>query len=260
MSNFALNRVETAQHVAALAGGVAVSRLRVYEQLAPDGSAGGSPHMHLACAEAYVVLAGSGSVELLSLLDGYQGLELRPGDAVQFDPGVVHRLVNDGELEILVLMQNAGLPEHGDAVFTFPPETLESEERYRQYATIDSIEGALARRDRAVAGMELLKEGFASSLEEGRRLLSAFQRRAAELVKTSASSWLEIVEAGPGAAVVETRERVERILSGEPVALDGAHALRIATATERLGMCGRLNPFTIEGTRVGGSSPLGIPR
>jgi len=260
MTNLAANRALVPPHVSAIAGGLAVSRLRVYDELAPDGWAGGSPHMHLACSEAYVVLGGAGSVELLSLRDGYQRFELRAGDAVQFDPGVVHRLVNDGELEILVLMQNAGLPENGDAVFTFGAEILANDETYRQHASIDSIEGALARRDHAVAGMDVLKEGFAGSLEDGRRLLSAFQRRGAELVKASASAWLDIVEAGPGAAVVETRERVERILGGEPIDLDSAHAMRIVAAAERLGMCGRLNPFAIEGTRVPGSSPLDRPR
>jgi mannose-6-phosphate isomerase-like protein (cupin superfamily) len=258
MTNLAANRVPGSPHVAALAGGVAVSRLRVYEELAPDGCAGGSPHMHLACAEAYVVLGGAGSLELLSLHDGYRRLELRAGDAVQFDPGVVHRLVNDGALEILVLMQNAGLPENGDAVFTFPAGILESEQLYRQCAMIDSFEGALARRDRAVAGLGALKEGFASSLEEGRTLLTAFQRRAAELVKSSAAGWLDIVEAGPGAAVAETRERIDRIVAGDPLDLDAAHAVRIATAAERLGMCGRLNPFAIEGTHLPAPTTHGL--
>jgi mannose-6-phosphate isomerase-like protein (cupin superfamily) len=235
---------------AALLGGVAISRLRVYGGRAPDGQAGGSPHLHLACAEAYVVLAGAGAVELLSLADGYQRLDLRPGDAVQFDPGVVHRIVNDGELEILVLMQNAGLPENGDAVFTFPPDVLEDVEAYRRHAAIDSIAGALARRDRAVVGMSLLKEGFARSREDGRGLLGALHRRAAELVEPSAATWLDIVDSGPGAAVADTRERVERLLSGQPADLARARVSRIVMTAERLGMCGRLNPFAIEGTRT----------
>jgi hypothetical protein len=145
------------------------------------------------------------------------------------------------------------LPENGDAVFTFPPAILESADTYRQSAAIDSLAGAIARRDRAVTGLEVLKAGFADSLEEGRRLLSAFQRRAAELVRASVPGWLEIVDAGPGAAVVETRERVAGLLAGTPVDLDDAHAVRIAAAAERLGMCGRLHPFAIEGTRVPGA-------
>jgi mannose-6-phosphate isomerase-like protein (cupin superfamily) len=234
----------------ALLGGIAVSRLRVYEGRAPDGLAGGSPHLHLACAEAYVVLAGTGSVELLSLADGYQRLDLGTGDAVQFDPGVVHRIVNDGELEILVLMQNAGLPENGDAVFTFPPDVLDDAETYRRSAGVDSIEGALARRDRAVAGMALLKEGFARSGEEGRRLLGAFHERAVELVEPAAARWLDIVDRGPGSAVAETRERIETLFSGRAPDLTGAQVSRVLMTAERLGMCGRLNPLTIEGTRA----------
>jgi mannose-6-phosphate isomerase-like protein (cupin superfamily) len=233
---------------AALLGGVAASRLRVYEGRAPDGLAGGSPHVHLACAEAYVVLAGAGSVELLSLADGYRRVDLRPGDAVEFDPGVVHRLVNDGALEILVLMQNAGLPENGDAVFAFPPEILADTDAYRRHAAVDSVEAALARRDLAVAGMTLLKEGFARSGEEGRRLLGAFNRRAAELVGPAVAAWPEIVEAGPGAALAQTRERIEQLLAGEALDLTGARVSRLVGATEPLGLCGRLNPHAIEGT------------
>jgi mannose-6-phosphate isomerase-like protein (cupin superfamily) len=235
---------------AALLGGVAASRLRVYEGCAPDGLAGGSPHLHLACTEAYVVLAGAGSVELLSLSGGYQRIDLRPGDGVQFDPGVVHRLVNEGELEILVLMQNAGLPENGDAVFTFPPDVLEDVDAYRRQAAIDSLEGALARRDRAVDGLTLLKEGFARSDDEGRRLLGDLHRRAVELVAPAARTWLDIVDRGPGAAVAETRERVGRLLSGQPVGLESARVSRVVSTPERLGMCGRLDPLAIEGTRA----------
>lgn len=235
---------------ASLVGGVSASRLRVYGGTAPDGQAGGSPHLHLACAEAYVILAGAGAVELLSLADGYQRLDLQPGDAVQFDPGVVHRIVNEGDLELLVLMQNAGLPENGDAVFTFPPDVLEDEASYRQAASIDSVESALARRDRAVAGLLLLKEGFARSHEEGSRLLGALQRRAAELVRPSAAAWLELVDGGPGAAVAATHERVEQLVEGEPLDLARAQASRVVLRPERLGMCGRLNPLEIEGVRV----------
>lgn len=247
-----LSDLTTPTAAASLLAGVGASRLRVYEGAAPDGQAGGSPHLHLACAEAYVVLGGAGAVELLSLSDGYQRLELRPGEAVQFDPGVVHRIVNDGDLEILVLMQNAGLPENGDAVFTFPAEILEHREAYRRHASIDSLETALARRDRAVAGMMLLKEGFARSHDEGCRLLGALHRRAAELVRPSAEGWLDVVDTGPGAAVAATRERIERLLSGDPVDLTGARASQVVSARERLGMCGRLNPFAIEGMRAHG--------
>src|SRR4051812_34273267 len=100
-------------------GGVGVSDLRVYDWPTADGLCGGSPHIHLLCAEAYVVVEGSGSVQTMTW-QGYAETPLTPGAVVTFTPGTIHRLVNDGGLRIVVVMQNSGLPEAGDAVFTFP--------------------------------------------------------------------------------------------------------------------------------------------
>lgn len=251
-----MNTFSSDSHLGAHAflGGVALSRLRVYEACAPDGMAGGSPHFHLACAEAYFVLAGAGAVELVSLAHGYQRLQLKPGDAVQFEPGIVHRLVNEGNLEILVLMQNAGLPENGDAVFTFLPEVLSDAEIYRQYASIDSLEGALTRRDHAVAGLSVLKDAFARSADEGRGLLRDLHQSAAELVQPSVKSWMDIVERGPARAAAKTRSHLLELGTGRPGDLAGSQILRLLANEERLGMCGRLNPFAIEGTRPDSSS------
>src|SRR5262245_55872195 len=111
-------------------GGVGVSGLRVYDWATADGLCGGSPHLHLACPEAYVVVAGEGAVQTLTW-DGYAETPLRPGAVVWFTPGTIHRLVNgDGRLHIVVIMQNSGLPEAGDAVFTFPPAVLDDPEQY----------------------------------------------------------------------------------------------------------------------------------
>ena len=46
--------------VPALPGAIGVTHLKVYATLAPDRLIGGSPHLHCACTEAYVVLAGHG--------------------------------------------------------------------------------------------------------------------------------------------------------------------------------------------------------
>ena len=35
----------------------------------------------------------------------------------------LHRAVNDGDLQVVVVMRNSGLPEAGDAVLTFPRST-----------------------------------------------------------------------------------------------------------------------------------------
>ena len=105
-------------------GGTAVSHLTVYDWPTPDGLAGGSPHLHTASGEGYVVVGGRGRLQTLSAA-GAGEHPLAAGTVLWFTPGTVHRLVNDGGLEIVVVMQNAGLPEAGDAVFTFPADMLE---------------------------------------------------------------------------------------------------------------------------------------
>ena len=100
-----------------------MSHLRVYDTEAPDGLAGGTPHLHTLCTEAYAVVAGTGRVQTLTT-SGFREMPFEPGALVWFTPGTIHRLVNDGGLEILVLMQNAGLPEAGDMVITFEPDVV----------------------------------------------------------------------------------------------------------------------------------------
>ncbi len=60
---------------------------------------------------------GRGAVQTLTAA-GFQETPLSPGALVWFTPGTIHRLVNDGDLTLHVLMQNCGLPEAGDAVLT----------------------------------------------------------------------------------------------------------------------------------------------
>ncbi len=110
-------------------GGVAVSGLDVYDWEAVDGRCGGSPHLHTASSEGYVVVGGSGAVHTVSA-EGVAEHPLAVGDVVWFSPGTVHRLVNDSELRLVVVMANAGLPEAGDAVLTFPAEVLDDAEAY----------------------------------------------------------------------------------------------------------------------------------
>ena len=100
-----------------LPGAVGVSHLRVYDTDAPDGLAGGTPHLHTVCAEAYAVIAGIGAVQTITST-GFTETPLEAGALVWFTPGTIHRLINGGGLEILVVMQNAGLPEAGDMVIT----------------------------------------------------------------------------------------------------------------------------------------------
>jgi hypothetical protein len=109
------------------------------------------------CTEAYAVLAGRGAVQTLGP-EGFREIPLEAGAFVWFTPGTIHRLVNaDGLLEILVVMQNAGLPEAGDMVITFAPEVLDDPVAYADAHTLPAGEqtttgsGEAARRRRAAA-------------------------------------------------------------------------------------------------------------
>src|ERR1700691_5136438 len=175
-------------------GATAVTILDVYDWIAPDGLRGGSAHVHLASTEGYVVLAGHGRLQTLGAR-GYAESELDPGDCLWFTPGIIHRLVNDGGLRLLVVMQNAGLPEAGDAVLTFPPEVLADPLAYAQAAALPADGGAEAledaarrRRDLAIEGYLVLRERVA---EDGPGALEEFYGAAVRLVAGRVAQWRE---------------------------------------------------------------------
>src|ERR1700735_3341995 len=154
---------ETKRQLEAFPGAIGVTHLRVYASLAPDGLAGGSPHMHFACSEAYLVIKGRGAVQTLSS-SGFREIPLRAGSMIWFTPGLIHRLVNtDAQLEIFAVMENAGLPEDGDSVLPFPFKYLQDEDSYWQSASLenaglapaDQQEAACKRRDLAVRGFQM---------------------------------------------------------------------------------------------------------
>ena len=162
----------------AFPGATGVTVLDVYDWVAPDGLRGGSAHVHLASTEGYVVLSGAGRLQTLGA-QGYAETPLRPGDCLWFTPGTIHRLVNDGDLRLLVVMQNAGLPEHGDAVLTFPPGILADPAAYARAASLAgdrAAGGALAEAARrraslAIEGYGVLREQVAENGPAGTRRL-----------------------------------------------------------------------------------------
>jgi len=224
-------------------GGTAVTHLAVYDWAGPDGLPGGSAHVHLACTEGYVVLGGRGRLQTLGG-DGYAETPLRSLTVAWFAPGVIHRLVNDGDLRILVVMQNAGLPEAGDAVLTFPPEHLADPAAYRAAAALppdDPESGARRRKDLAVTGFLALRERVA---REGPDALGAFYDAAAALVREAVPTWRERWRDGPLAAATATAAQLDDVAAG------GVHHLHQGRLTvigspppETYGMCGRLVPF-----------------
>ncbi|MFC4019916.1 cupin domain-containing protein [Micromonospora sp. GCM10011542] len=229
---------------APLPGGIGISRLRVYDTAAPDGVVGGTPHVHLCCTEGYVVTDGTGAVQTLTTT-GYRETPLHPGAVVWFEPGTVHRLVNGGGLTIVVLMQNSGLPEAGDAVLTFPPEVLADPEAYAAAAALPDggapgadLSAAYRRRDLAVTGFHELRAG-------GPAALAAFHRAALTLRRPLLPRWRERWGSGAGRAAAATGEQLDALDRGDPGHLGQAGVYTVPEPVERgrLGMCGLLDTY-----------------
>jgi mannose-6-phosphate isomerase-like protein (cupin superfamily) len=242
------------QNVEAFPGAIGVTHLRVYDTAASDGLVGRSPHMHFACSEAYLVTNGQGSVQTLSS-EGFREIPLTAGSLVWFTPGLIHRLINlDGRLEIFALMENAGLPEHGDAVFTFPLEHLQDEHAYFPVASLDGAgavvanrrEAAERRRDLAVAGFLRLRD----ELEQGGSLQD-FYGWAVRLMRPKEPAWRGIWEAGPVSTIRRTKVFLDNLGAGSSDYLNRGRVFEIPVDPEReerkLGMCGTLRPYLPEG-------------
>jgi hypothetical protein len=227
-----------------------VSHLRVYDSAAPDGLRGGTPHVHSLCTEAYAVIGGFGAVQTLGP-NGFREYPLEPGAFVWFTPGTIHRLVNgDGALEIMVIMQNAGLPEAGDMVITFAPEVLDDPEAYARAHALPpgdqtsggSGEAARARRDAGVDGFLRLRAAFES---EGPDALQRFYARVGRLLAPRAPQWRALWERGPRAAVEATGHQLEAMARGEAGHLQDASIHRLPPPPEerRMGCCGTLGVY-----------------
>jgi mannose-6-phosphate isomerase-like protein (cupin superfamily) len=228
--------------------GTAVSQLAVYDWSGPDELQGGSAHVHLACTEGYVVMGGSGRLQTLSR-DGFTETPLTPMTVAWFSPGVVHRLINDGGLQILVVMQNAGLPEAGDSVLTFPPGYLGDSGTYRAAATVDQGDPALAA-DAARRRRQLAVQGFLELRDQverdGPQALDAFYAAAAALVRAQVPGWRDMWAQGPLAAALSTGEQLEQLaLGGYAHLTDGRLTVLSPPANYSYGMCGRLTAYPV---------------
>ncbi|PRY00889.1 cupin domain-containing protein [Allonocardiopsis opalescens] len=243
-------------------GGTAVSHLRVYDWPTSDGLAGGSPHLHTASAEGYVVLQGSGALETLSAA-GFHSTPLSAGTLLWFTPGTVHRLVNhSGDLELVVVMQNAGLPEAGDAVLTYPQHVLADAEAYRaatalpsaaDFANAADADDAMAaaarrRRDLAIEGYLALRERVVS---EGPQALAELHEAAVRLVTAKAAGWRHPWRSGPLAQAETTGRHLDDLASGHAPHLSDAtvYTAQRPQGLRRHGMCGRLQVWDLDGAQ-----------
>ncbi len=231
---------------------VGLSHLRVYDSPTPDGQIGGSPHMHLASAEAYVVTQGSGRVETLSIEHGIADVDLVPGTIVWFEPGLIHRLINMGDLEITVVMQNAGLPEAGDAVLAFPTGFLEDASRYASVALLpdgteaDRLAQAMRRRNLAVDGFVALRSAaHVGDLGPLRR----FHEAAVRLRQPQVEAWRALWQRTALAEALLTGTRLDEVAAGQTDLLQASRIHEMVPADDHagIGMCGRLDTYLPEG-------------
>ena len=233
-------------------GGTSITLLGVYDDLAPDGLAGGSPHLHLASTECYIVVGGSGVLQTVDA-GGYRETALIPGVVVWFTPGTIHRAVNRGGLQVVVLMDNAGLPEAGDAVMTFPADVVGDPNRYRASATLptrasvpERARDAAARRDLAVEGFITIRDAVIGGDE---RPLRKFHAAAARIVEERAGRWASIVSEGPLAKAKVSLAVVGELARGRFGHLADSALLRAPDpdGERTFGMCGRLRAYDVGG-------------
>ncbi|GAB4109977.1 MAG: cupin domain-containing protein [Roseiflexaceae bacterium] len=239
-----------------LSAAVGITHLRVYDSITPDGLVGGSPHVHFVCTETYIVVAGHGAVQTLSTA-GFREIALEPGMVVWFTPGTIHRLINSsGDLELQIVMQNAGLPEAGDFVLTFPEALLADSEAYFEAASLsprgevytNTMAAAMRRRDLAVAGF---RELLARYEHEGSAALDHFYRLATALIRPKLPMWRNVWQQGPLITTAITGTQLDALEAGDTSHLLAGDVYALPTPVEprRLGVCGTLGVYLPEGAR-----------
>jgi mannose-6-phosphate isomerase-like protein (cupin superfamily) len=208
-----------------LPGGIGVSHLRVY-------GGGGTPHLHTACTEAYLVVGGVGAVQTMTIEGGVEETPLEKGALVTFTPGTIHRLLNpNDDLELYVLMSNAGLPEAGDMVITFPPPVLADLAKYAVAATLpeQSLDAATARREHALEGFNRIRVGGETALRD-------FHAAAARIVESYVPEWRTKLSEDATPSYLEALE------AGDVSHLADAMVETVGT-TPRFGCCGLLGAY-----------------
>ena len=225
-------------------GGTLLTRLKVYDSVAPDGQRGGTPHVHLICTELYYVLSGTGAVEIIDR-NGFARVELGPNSAYLFTSGTIHRLINPhGNLEVLIVMQNSGLPERGDNIVTFPSEVLEDPSRFANEMKAITLSDALRRRDRGVEGFLELKEAFKRSPKEGRKALDVFYKLCIQRTKSHHQEWYARVTNG---AFEDAQDSLQKIIAISKGQFDHLHhstnELMEPNPCQQIGFCGQLDRY-----------------
>jgi hypothetical protein len=158
-------------------------------------------------------------------------------------------MIQRAGLRVTVLMQNSGLPEAGDAVFTFPPQILADPDAYAAAVELPDVPeaevAAHRRRDLAVEGYLRLRTALLNGDHEP---LRAFHAAAVRLVAPRIAAWESRWRAGALAAAERTGEQLAALAAG-----DAGHLARGRTHVaepSRLagyGMCGRRDAYEAPG-------------
>jgi mannose-6-phosphate isomerase-like protein (cupin superfamily) len=219
-------KLENAQSSLRMPGATLLTRLRVYDTVAPDGQMSGTPHFHLVCSELYFTLAGAGAVEIIDA-QGFRSIPLTKHSAFLFSPGTLHRLVNtSGDMEVLLVMENSGLPERGDTIATFSNEVL-------------------------------AKDAFGVSLEAGRAALETIYGHARARTASRHKEWYDVVTHGSFDEAQNALLDIVKLQNGKTEQLfDAQHFFIPPVDTNTVGFCGSLNryfdPMTLlpEGVKI----------
>ena len=146
-------------------------------------------------------------------------------------------------------MQNAGLPEAGDAVLTFPSDVLDDAEAYAAAAILPALAteeeraaAARARRDLAMTGYPELQEALDA---RGPLALADLHARAARLVQGRAAQWQRLWATTVEAEAARTREQLASLADGMPGLMVDAAVARGERhdGPRAFGMCGRLQTW-----------------
>ena len=225
-------------------GATLVTRLKVYDTPALDGQIGGTPHIHYLCTEMYFVLSGSGAVELIDG-NGFSTVDLMPYTALIFSPGTIHRLINpNGDLELLVIMQNSGLPERGDNVVSFAEQWLCDDDHYAEAMHVTTLEDAYRRRDRGVEGFLQIKQAFERDRAFGQAALRRFYELGAARTAIRRAEWEQIIRQGAATEASRSVESLDSLKNGTVDFLFSAQHYTInAGDYNKLGFCGHLNRY-----------------
>jgi mannose-6-phosphate isomerase-like protein (cupin superfamily) len=226
---------------APLVGGIGLTVLRVYDQRpGPDGATAGCAHVHALTGEAYFGLAGEGALELHDPEQGFRSVSIRPGTYVQFPPGTLHRSVSTNGLEVLAIMGNAGLAEHGDARIYFGADVDNDVARYDALrALVDKgLDGALERRDASATAYQRLMNLWKSDRNAYAAELKRFLTKHRETVAARRETMEAAIRDGPLHEAERALAQLAALTARQDTRRPGAWHERDTVPV--LGMCGML--------------------